>query len=373
MKQRRVTLADIARADGTHVTTVSLALRNSQRLPETTRKRIRALADKLGYKPDPTLQALVAYRDSTRKRASPNALAYVTNWTTRWGWKNTTAHPDFYSGAESAASSLGYHLEHFWIREPGLTHGRLNGILKARGINGVVVASHARECGDTLRLDWPHLSAVKIDYFPHQPALHNVTNNQCNIVRLAMRHALELGYKRIGLIMHRGWDHSVDRLWTAGYLCERQDIPEENQIPALLFPEPEPVEEWINERENVAVAPTTLSRWMRKWKPEVIISKGSFVLPLLADMGIEIPRDLGFIDLFLDNRAGDTAGVWQNHEAVGSLAVQILAGQLTQNVFGVPEIPTTTYVDGTWLPGATLPGKDRNALTVVQMAESVSV
>ena len=60
-------------------------------------------ADKLGYAPDPMLQALVAYRGSAAVRRNPPTLAYVTNWNTRMGWRETTAHPDFYAGAETRA------------------------------------------------------------------------------------------------------------------------------------------------------------------------------------------------------------------------------------------------------------------------------
>ncbi|HZZ57506.1 MAG TPA: LacI family DNA-binding transcriptional regulator, partial [Opitutaceae bacterium] len=53
MSERRVTLADVARKAGVHVTTVSLALRNNRRLPEPTRLRLQALAKRMGYAPDP--------------------------------------------------------------------------------------------------------------------------------------------------------------------------------------------------------------------------------------------------------------------------------------------------------------------------------
>ena len=59
MTPRRVTLADIARVCSVHVTTVSLALRNSPRLPAETRERIQSTARRLGYTPDPWLRALV--------------------------------------------------------------------------------------------------------------------------------------------------------------------------------------------------------------------------------------------------------------------------------------------------------------------------
>ena len=97
-----------------------------------------------------------------------------------------------------------------------------------------------------LHFEWSRFSAVKIDYFPHQPELHNVTNDQCGIIRLAMQRVMAMGYRRIGFVMHRGWDHSVDHLWSAGFLCEQQNLAEGDRIPRFLFPAAEPVEAWIN-------------------------------------------------------------------------------------------------------------------------------
>lgn len=356
MSERRVTLSDIAQRAGVHVTTVSLAMRNHPRLPEETRKRIQALAQEMGYTPDPLLRALVAYRGGVIERRNTPTLAYVTNWTTQWGWKNVTAHPDFYAGALAKATELGYKLEHFWMGESGMSQERLGQILYSRGINGIIIASHSREMGDALQFKWENFSAVKIDYFPHQPMLHNVTNNQCDIVRLAMQKVLAGGYRRVGLVMHRGWDHAVDHLWTAGYLCEQQVLKPRERLPVHLFPEPEPRERWLNESETeVFPDPKAFMAWFRRHKPDVIISKASFVLPILRKMGLSVPGDVALVDVFLDDFSGATAGVRQNHTAVGALAVEILAGQLQHNKYGIPEIPTTTYVEGTWHDGATCP------------------
>ncbi len=356
MSERRVTLSDIAKKAGVHVTTVSLAMRNHPRLPEATRQRIQALAQELGYTPDPLLRALVAYRGGVIERRNTPTLAYVTNWATRWGWKNVTAHPDFYEGAQAKAKELGYILEHFWMRDEGMSQERLGQILYSRGINGLIIASHGREMGDALQFKWENFSVVKIDYFPHQPALHNVTNNQCDIARLATQKVVAAGYRRVGFVMHRGWDHCVDRLWTAGFLCEQQMLGARERIPIHLFPEPEPVERWLNESKSEVVADLdAFVEWFEKYRPEVIISKASFVLPLLKKMGLSVPRDVAFVDVFLEDFSGKTAGVKQNHTTVGALAVEILAGQLQHNKYGVPEIPTTTYVEGTWHNGASCP------------------
>ncbi len=373
VNERRTTLADVARKAGVHVTTVSLALRNHPRLPEATRERIQKLAERMGYKPDPYLQALVAYRSKTMPRRNPPTLAYVTNWNTRFGWQKTTAHPQFYAGAQAKAEELGFKLEHFWMSEPGLTQARLNRILETRGINGLIIASHMRELDIALHFEWSHFSAVKIDYFPHEPGLHNVTNNQCGIVRLAMRRLVAAGYRRIGFVMHRGWDHSVDHLWTAGFLTEQANLREADRIPMFLFPDAEPIDAWMAESKSHVVAPTErLGAWLAEHKPEVVISKASFVETCFQELGVRVPQDLSFVDVFLDDTTGQTAGVRQNHEEVGALAVEILAGQLHHNKFGVPEIPTTTFVEGTWFDGATCPSRIKPPAAVKAVAGSAS-
>jgi len=340
---RRTTLADIARKAGVHVTTVSMALRNHPRLPAATRERLQSLAKKMGYAHDPLIQALVAYRRGAMPRKNPPTIAYVTNWNTRHGWQRVTAHPEFHAGAQAKAGELGYKLDHFWLREEGMTHDRLSNVLHSRGINGIILASHVREIDDALQFDWSRFSAVKIDYFPHHPELHNVTNNQFQIIRLAMQKVREAGYRRAGFVMDEGWDITVDHLWQAGYTWEQQSFAARDRIPPYLLPNKTPFREWL-----------------KKHQPEVIISKAEFVQPFFRALKLSVPRDIAFVDIFLEDNSGKTAGVRQNHETVGALAVEIVAGQLQQNKFGVPELPTTTYVEGTWFDGASCPKKIKN-------------
>lgn len=356
MNEKRTTLSDIAKRAGVHVTTVSLALRNHRRLPEATRERIQALAKEMGYAPDPLLRALVAYRGKVMERRNPPTVAYLTNWDTRWGWKKTTAHGAFYTGAERKARELGFNLDHFWMREAGMTQSRLNSILTTRGITGLILASHMLEFDDALRFDWSRFSGVKIDYFPHHPALHTVTNDQLNVVRLAMRHVVAAGYKRIGFVMHRGWDHSADLLWSTGFISEQYNLPKEEHIPMFIFPEAERVDEWIHDGTSEVIAPArTFNAWYKKYRPDIILSKASFVQPRFEELGLQVPKDIAFADLFLEEPDGRLAGVKQSHETVGELAIEILAGQLQHNKYGVPAVPTTTLVEGTWCEGATCP------------------
>ena len=129
-----------------------------------------------------------------------------------------------------------------------------------------------------------------------------------------------------------------------------------------LFPDLNPLERWLDEGNSDVVPDVEpFVQWFEKYKPEVILSKASFVLPIFQKLGLRVPRDVAFVDLFLEDFEGGTAGVRQNHETVGALAVELLAGQLQHNKYGVPKIPTTTYVEGTWFDGASCPSRQKRA------------
>jgi LacI family transcriptional regulator len=81
----------------------------------------------------------------------------------------------------------------------------------------------------------------------------------------------------------------------------------------------------------------------------------------MARMGLRIPEDVAFVDLFLSEPSTETAGMRHNFSTVGAVAIEILAGQMRQNIRGIPEIPTTTFVEGTWFDGPSCPFPQRRA------------
>jgi len=346
-------MTDVAKRAGVHQTTVSMALRNHPSLPASTRKRLRALAEQMGYEPDPVLRALIDYRYRARAPQHTPVIAYVTNWNTRWGWKESSAHSDFYMGATARAPELGYRIEHFWLGEPALSHRRMSNLLFARGINGVIVASQRYEVDAPLEFDWPKFGAVKIDFIPHDPALHAVTNDQRAIIRLAMRKVQAAGYRRIGFVMDQRWDHGVDNAWSSGFLGEQQMLPIEERVPLLLFGDLSGSQPAADQ----SVPRDLLDDWLNRHRPDAVISAGVFVRDRFLEMGISVPQDFAYADILLGDFDGKTAGVRQNCRRVGELAVEILTRQLQQHTFGLPELPTATLVEGTWFDGESLPGR----------------
>lgn len=351
----RVTQSDIARVAGVHNTTVSLCLRNCPSIPESTRKRIQAIANELGYYPDPTLQALVAYRTGRMPNRQKDTLAYVTHWNSRWGWRALPAHDQVYLGAQRRAAELGYQLEHFWLGEPGMTPRRLSSMFYHRNITGVLLASHGEGYGDLSEIEWSRLCAVKIGGFPKYPALHRVTDDHHGMARAAVRHILAAGFKRVGLVMAPWWDDAAEQAWSTGYLAEQNRLPAEMRVPILRLSGDQ--QDWAAGRpaQPCSTEMSALAKWYQLYRPEVIVGFSPMVLRQLTHLGLAVPQEVAYLDLCLERSDPNVAGFRQNCEDVGEIAVATLVGRLQQNSIGIPRVATTVLVGGTWSDGNSLP------------------
>jgi LacI family transcriptional regulator len=230
----------------------------------------------------------------------------------------------------------------------------MSDILFNRGIDGIILASHLRSDSESLDFDWTKFSAVKIDCFPRLLALHSITNDQRKIIQRTLRRVVEAGYRRVGFVIPPQWDELADFAWSAGFLAEQNRLPGTDHVPIYYLPEQAELELAPTEGELPA-AVASFEQWFRQHRPEVIISHAPYVSPLLKRLGLNIPDDVAYADIFVEQADGKIAGVFENSERVGEIAVEVLAGQLLQNIRGVPDVATATLVEGTWVDGATLP------------------
>jgi LacI family transcriptional regulator len=150
-------------------------------------------------------------------------------------------------------------------------------------------------------------------------------------------------------------------------------IPAGDRIPLLYFATPSLVNRAPNTQIDFNVSTEQLSGWLHAHRPEVILSYGPFIKESLAKLGLSIPKDIAFVETFLETPDGTTAGVHQNCLRVGELAIEILAGQLHQHSFGIPSIPTATLVEGAWCDGASLPArKSCGVVNIIEDAKAVA-
>ncbi|MEZ5277539.1 MAG: LacI family DNA-binding transcriptional regulator [Opitutaceae bacterium] len=341
---RRVSLKDVAQAAGVHPTTVSMALRNHPRIPEKTRERLKKLAEKMGYTRDPALVALVEYRNSLYRSKSPPVIAFLTDWKPADGWRSNPTKNMFWTGAHDRAHRLGYKLEHFSLGEAGMTAARMSKILLTRNIKGLILANFLVHT-ESIELPWDHLCAVKIDYEPLAPRLASITNNQLQITRLAMQRIRALGYRRIGLCLPDSWEQMLDDVWAIAYLWEQQKHEPEDRIPELRYAG----------AEDIRSKSRAFKQWFDQYKPDAVLGDSAEIIAMAESFGIRIPRDLAVADFNCMGTDGAIAGITQNHLDVGRLAVDMVAGFMSQHIFGLPAVPVRSFVDGYWTDGRSCP------------------
>ena len=214
---KRVTLRDIARASGVHLATVSRALRKDSQVGAETTREVCRIAQEMGYKPDPMLTALSAYRSQTKKPAYHATIAWVTNDYTRHGWNTCTTFDLYFKGAHERASQIGYQLEEFWLREPGVTPERATSILRNRGISGLIIAPQPKP-KMRVRLDWDNFSTIAIGFTTARPTLNIVSNHHFHAMSMVVRRIRAHGYRRIGLSIHFRHDGRSNHAWTGAFL-----------------------------------------------------------------------------------------------------------------------------------------------------------
>lgn len=335
--EKRITLRDIARAANVHVTTVSLALRNHPRLPESTRARIQTLAEKMHYRPDAALASLMIYRQSIKPSHEATPIAFLTGDTDRDYWKTEPSLREIYSGAIQRAESRGYRLEDFWIREPGITLKRWNQLLVARGIQAILIAPWIRGRAH-LRLEWERFHCVKIGHSLVYPATHTVENNHYQCMQLAMRTLRRKGYRRIGFALRPLEDERLNHLYKAAYLIEQERYAESEKIPPFIPP---------------AWSRKPFVTWVKQYRPEVVINAEQDVYDWLIDLGLRIPQDVGYANLDCNVTGKNLSGIRQPHSDVGRTAVDLLISMIHRNERGVPANPLLTQVTAHWVDGAT--------------------
>ncbi len=318
--------------------TVSRALRKQSNISPETQKRIQVIADELGYRPNPLVSALMTYRRAAKPVESHLSIGFVTNFPTRDGWKVSKLYESFYEGVAESADRHGYGVEAFWLREPGMTSERLTQILLTRSIHGLVIAPLPVAHGE-LEMGWENFCAVTLGYSLTKPLLHRAVNHQFRSMRSAMRELRTLGYKRLGLALPASLNERVDRQWVASFLVEQRDL--DHSVP-LFVPDDA---QWNFE---------SFRKWFAAQEPDAVIGHEEIVLEWLKKMGVRVPDDVGFVHLNCADQSGTFAGIYQNGPAIGAVAVDFLIGMIHRNERGLPVLPHSLLVEGTWVSGKTV-------------------
>lgn len=336
------TLQDVADKAGVHRSTVSLALRNNARISVEVRERVQLIARELDYRTNPLVTALMRSR-RTHQAAKDVVLAYVTNYSTRYGWRPPHHdRPDYFPGAAARAAELGYKLEDFWLGEPGMTSARFAQILSSRGISGLLIGRLPPGMSE-IELPWANFSAVALGLTLNNPDLHRVSEDAFASATDAMQRCMAKGYKRIGFVMSEPDDSpNMGDRWLGAYLRLQLRLAPENRIP---FCEYRPRGEFSGH----------FLRWLDAHAPDVVLATHAGpILDLLSQSGRKLPRNVELLLLNNNKLNQGFAGIHLDPGILGSLAVDMVVGMLHRGETGLPTAPHHVLVPGCWVEGPSL-------------------
>ncbi len=340
----RVSLRDIAGEVGVSHVTVSLALRNDPRISEARRQEIAAVAERLGYRPDPMLSSLSAYRQAKRSVEIRSTVAWINQWRNPRELRRFQEFDAYWRGASDYAARLGYRLDEFEVGKD-MTPARLQQILLARNVRGILIPPHSNDLA-LPDFDWAQFSVVRLGISVKQPRAHIVTSDQLNCTAMAFDQIWERGYRRIAYVTAHRFDRNTGGNFRAGYLSAQDvHVPLRRHLAPLALSE-----------ESTPADVRTLRKWLRTVKPDAIITALGNLPELLDRAGCRVPDDLGVAALSLLDGHFDS-GVDQNSLEVGHVAMATLAALIHQNERGIPQYCRRILVEGRWVDGTSLPDR----------------
>lgn len=338
--------------------TVSLALRDIPSIRLSTRRRIRAIADLMGYQPDPETARLMAAVRAKKQRAVASKIAYLTAYRDRSDWLLESTQQLYWEGARQRARDCGYELEEHWLGAEGMNARRLSKIIYHRGIEGVIVAPVPDPEPVFEGFCWDYSAAVQLGYSLARPALNRACNHQFQSMLLLYQSLHDCGYQRIGLAMASEQDERVNHHWRAAYAAGQSLWSIASDYPAPL----------ISPRWSKRV----FGKWMQEECPDCVITVGRDVMRWLRELGVRTPEDMGLAHVDLAPDMAGVTGIDQHSRRVGAAALDLVVSQINHHERGLPAVPRITMVEGTFVQGATTRGIPRLAALEKNSSKGIS-
>ncbi|MFA6962122.1 MAG: LacI family DNA-binding transcriptional regulator [Opitutaceae bacterium] len=339
-----VSIRDLAARLGIGRSAVSMALRNHPHISEATRLRVQAEAERLGYRPNAMVTALMSQVRTRRVKRSGETIAYLSAFKTKEEWKHSTLHDGTLLGAQARAERLGFRVEPYWLGYQGGEAARVARVLRARAVRGVIVGPMPLDLGP-VELDWGNIFAAAIGYSFGQQHLDRISHNHFNIMRLCYESLYRRGHRRIGLSITQESDDRVQHLWMAGFDTSRK-LLKGSMVPPL----------WLEHWEDHPDSKKRFEKWYWAHKPDAVIGMGGDnPLHWMRAMGVDVPKNTSYSNLDLAHlNQGKVAGVLQNVRAAGASAVDWVVAGINRNEYGVPDNPKSLLMEATWSDGPTV-------------------
>ncbi len=327
----QVRLEDIAKRLGVSKMTVSLALRNDFAVAESTRTKVKALAEKMGYRRDPLLSIHMSkLRRGGSTRFRPK-LAFLNPHPYKGMLLESPAQTAFLKGSQDRALELGYEVEELWLGEDSLKTCSLKTHFKRRGIHGFI------SLGEPLdrQIPWDCFPSVIVGYTMTKMGLHRVCNNQRRSAQMLIREMSLRGFRRVSMAMRAELDRQLDENYSSAFLSAQSWLPDSERAP-IYRPE-----EWDR---------PAFFAWLEKAKPDAIAGL-EFDMMGIWTLEYNKLRGTSIAPVALAHNKGWDGfyGVDQRSVKVGAAATEIVVQQINMGLSGIPAEPTLILLEGQWV------------------------
>jgi LacI family transcriptional regulator len=324
---KTVTLKDIARETGVHVSTVSRALDPDahKSLTDEVVERVRMTAERMGYRRNRLASGLRTKRTMTVGMMLPD----ITN----------TLFPPIVRGVESILEPKGYASIIVNTDSDPDRETKLVEVLLERGVDGIIDAAAHRSDPRIVELSRQGVPIVTVNRQIDGSAFPSVVNDDAQGIRLMLRHLYDNGHRRIAHIAGpQSLSTGLLRLNTFEQTARELglELPREATVLAARFDEEE--------------GRRCTDHLMRQnWKFTAILCANDRLalgaLDMLRKRGLSCPGDVsitGFNDLpFLDLVPPGLTTIRVQQFDVGRLAAELLMKMMNDPK---APIPTTTIL-----------------------------
>jgi DNA-binding LacI/PurR family transcriptional regulator len=332
-----VTLLELSRRLNLSKSSVSVALRGKPGVSEEIRARVLEEARRLGYRPNPVATELMALLRTRRQAASGHTVGFINTFQDPSWMERLPTFRAFIEGAREAAEYFGYQFEVFQAYGEGMTPRRLDQVLKARGIRGLLVGPRWMNEPE-LPIDWNAFSCVLVGEARHCAGIYRVCNHHVYSTALTLRRLAERGYRRIGLTLIRGYESVRGHDYLVGLDEAKRELGDRvtlfSDLPA----------QWDEAR---------FARWVQTERLDAVVSLTSDPAECVRRLRTIEEEPIGYANL--DVQPGTNwAGIDQHSIEIGKTSMDLLRTLLHAGERGTTPRPRIVLIEGEWVEGETV-------------------
>lgn len=299
----------------------------------------------MGYRPNPFATAFAAHLLNHR----PVNYHAVVGLLSSPGEASGPWQTQYETAIETRAKELGFSVDFLTnsLTENGAA--AFNRVVRARGIRALIVMPRADGATALPGADFSSLAAVTIDLTLRSPALHRASPDYFRGMQLALDTMRSRNLRRIAFCGNRAELWRIGRRWLGSYLAwQSMEAPEVRMDPYIGPGPTEPGLSWRSSRDD-------FERWLDRAKPDAIVSNCFYFQEWLQELGRTGPGGVSFASLGIESEKLGISGIDQQWGLIGTTAMDLVAGQIYRNEYGLSPHPTTVFVPPRWVDGNTCP------------------